>query len=82
MLKGSPKVKEAVKQGYASIDEVIKLSTRNLEPEEVEEKIMEKGQIVSEIETQAEIKCPVCNKKLKIIHKEPDGHKVIEIEED
>lgn len=81
ILKETPKVKEAVKSGYASIDEVIKLSSRNLEPAEVEEKIMKTELIVSEIDTGKQIVCPICNKKLRIIHKDPEGHKIDEIED-
>ena len=66
-MKEAPKVKEAVKQGYASIDEVIKLSSRKLEPEEVEGKIMEEEPIISEIDTSSVIICPICNKKLRHI---------------
>ena len=82
VLKKSPKVKEAVKEGYVSIDEVIKLSSRNLEPQEVEEKVMKEEIVVSEIDTGEKITCPVCNKKLRLIHKDPEGHKIIELEEE
>jgi ParB/RepB/Spo0J family partition protein len=82
VLKEKPKVKEAVKQGYTSIDEVIKLSSRNLEPEEVEKKIMEEESVISEIDTSEEIICPLCNKRLRLIHRDPEGHKIIETEEE
>jgi len=36
---------------------------------------------VSEIDTGEKITCPVCNKKLRLIHKDPEGHKIIELEE-
>lgn len=81
VLRESPKVKEAVKQGYVSLDEVVKLSSKNLEPEEVKEKIMEEEPIIAEIDTGMEIICPICNKKLRVIHKDPEGHKIKEIEE-
>jgi len=83
ILKQSPKIKEAIKEGYVVLDDVIKVSTKNLEPEEVERKIIEKKpEIITEIDTSVEIICPVCNKKLKLIHKEPEGHKVKEIMEE
>jgi ParB/RepB/Spo0J family partition protein len=82
VLKEAPKIKESVKTGYTSLDEVIKLSSKGLEPTEVEEKIMEKELVISKVDTGKVIICPVCNKKLKLMHKDPEGHKIVELEEE
>jgi hypothetical protein len=43
---------------------------------------MEEESVISEIDTSEEIICPLCNKRLRLIHRDPEGHKIIETEEE